>query len=109
RLTVTTVQREQLTLEDVTLVPSADYVAAYQARNKRLRIGGYVAAGLAIVALGAGIALDRGFAESTYQNDFKPRQAVLQAIASGTASAQAFATSPVQSDCYANQMQCRAQ
>jgi hypothetical protein len=108
RVTVTTVRKEQLTLEDVTLVPSADYVAAYNARNKRLRIGGFAATAVAVVALVVGIGLDRGVAENTYQNDFKPRQAVLQAVSSGTASAAAF-PSGVQNACFIDQAGCRTQ
>ena len=106
RVTQTTVRKDQLTLEDVTLVPSADYVQAYNARNKRLRLGGYIAAAVAVVSLGIGIGLDRGVAESTYQNDFKPRQSVLQAVASGSATAAAF-PSGVAQDCFNDQSGCR--
>jgi hypothetical protein len=106
RVAVVVVRRDQLTLEDVTLVPSADYVHAYEARNKRLRLGGYIASALAVVSLAVGIGLDRGAAESTYQNDFKPRQTVLQAVASGTASSAAF-PSGVANDCFNDISGCR--
>jgi hypothetical protein len=106
RVTVANVSKEQLTLEDITLVPSADYMAAYNAKARKMRIGGFVATGAAAVALAIGIGLNAGAAESKYQNDFKPRQAVLQAVASGTATAAAF-PSGVGADCFANQADCR--
>lgn len=106
RVTVTNVSKDQLALEDITLVPSADYVQAYNARNKTRRIGGIAAVAVGVVALGLGIGLNAGVAESVYQNDFKPRQAVLQAVASGTATAQAF-PSGVGADCFQNQADCR--
>jgi hypothetical protein len=106
RVTVTNVSKDQLALEDITLVPSADYVQAYNARNKTRRIGGIAAIAVGVVALGLGIGLNAGVAEGVYQNDFKPRQAVLQAVASGTATATAF-PSGVGADCFANQADCR--
>lgn len=109
RVTVVQVQKEQLTLEDVTLVPSADYVAAYAQRNKRLRIGGYL--GIAVAAAGflSALAIDRLGAEPLYQNQFKPRQEVLEAVAIGRAGDGSAFTTKVTRDCYADQETCRGE
>lgn len=108
RVTVASVAKDQLTLEDVTLVPSADYMAAYNAKNKRLRIGGYVAAGLAVASFVTAVLLDRVGAEPKYQNDFKPRQEVLEAVSIGNANPTAF-TTQIQQECLANQETCRTE
>ncbi len=107
RVTVVSVQREQLTLEDVTLVPSADYVAAYNARNKRLRAGGYVAIGIAAAGFLSAVLIDRLVAEPKYQNEFKPRQEVLEAIATGRAGTGDGLIGMVRQDCFAAPDQCR--
>jgi hypothetical protein len=106
RVTVTQVQKEQLTLEDVTLVPSADYVAAYNARNKRLRLGGYIAIGAAVAGFGTALLLDRAIAEPLYQNEFRPRAEVLAAVANGTAGdGKSFQNQ--QAACFNDQAKCR--
>ncbi|MBL8957687.1 MAG: PEGA domain-containing protein [Myxococcaceae bacterium] len=106
RVTVVSVQREQLTLEDVTLVPSADYVAAYNARNRRLRVGGYVAVGIAAASFVSAVLIDRLIAEPKYQTEFKPRQEILESIASGRAG-NGDGLFGVRQECFANQDQCR--
>jgi hypothetical protein len=108
RVTTATVKKDQLTLEDVTLVPSADYVASYQARNRRMRIGGLAAAGASVAAFVVAIILDRAIAEPTHVNEFKPRRDVLEAISIGTARADLF-TTRIQQECFADPVACREQ
>ncbi len=107
RVTVVKVERDQLTLEDVTLVPSADYVAAYEARNKRLRLGGY--AGIAVAAAGflGAVIIDRAIAEPMYQNEFKPRQQVLDAVSSNRAGDGSGFTTELTQTCFGDQESCR--
>ena len=107
RVTVVTVRKDQLTLEDVTLVPSADYVAAYEARNKRLRLGGYIGIGVAAAGFLAALIIDRGVAEPMYQNQFKPRQEVLEAVATGRAGDGSFFIGDVQQECFGDTDACR--
>lgn len=107
RVTSVTVQRDQLTLEDVTLVPSADYVAAYEARNKRLRLGGYIGIGVAAAGFLSAVIIDRFVAESMYQSQFKPRQEVLEAVASGRGGDGSTFISDTQRDCFGDQDACR--
>jgi hypothetical protein len=108
RVTVVSVQKEQLTLEDITLVPSADYVAAYNAKNKRLRIFGYAGIALAAVGFLSAVLIDRFGAEPLYQNQFKPRQDVLEAVSIGRAGDGSTFTSQVTQDCYQDQEKCRS-
>lgn len=67
----------QVTVEELTLVPSPDYAEAYRQRHGRLRIGAYLTTGLAVLALGGAVYVDRGLTEPTYRRDFLPRQAAL--------------------------------
>ena len=107
RVTVVKVQRDQLTLEEVTLVPSADYVAAYEARNKRLRLGGYLGLGVAAAGFLSALIIDRFVAEPMYQNQFKPRQEALEAVSSGRSGDGSFFVSDEQRDCFGDQDACR--
>lgn len=106
RVTVVTVQRDQLALEDVTLVPSADYVAAYNARNGRLRLGGYIAAGVAVAGFLSAVLIDRLIAEPKYQDQFKPRQEILEAVAAGRAG-NGDGLFGVRAECFGDQVKCR--
>lgn len=67
------VEPNQTRVEQVDLVPSPDYAAAYQDRNGRLRVGAWVATGVAVVSLSAAIWLDVA-AHNEYNNEFYPRQ-----------------------------------
>lgn len=51
----TRVQRDELTEETVTLVPSPDYVNDYEGKQQKLRLGAWIASGAAIVGAGATI------------------------------------------------------
>ncbi|MFN0062987.1 MAG: PEGA domain-containing protein [Myxococcaceae bacterium] len=68
----------QMTLEEVTLMPSPDYAAAYQAKNSKQRLGAILATAGAVLALGGAIAMDRLWTEPLFQNEFLPRQIWLQ-------------------------------
>jgi TolB-like protein len=67
------IEPNQTRVEDVDMVPSPDYAAAYKDRNGRLRIGAWVATGVAVVSASAAIWLTVS-AHSQYNNDFYPRQ-----------------------------------
>lgn len=107
RVTVVQVMKEQLTLEDVTLVPSADYVNAYNARNKRMRLFGYLGIGLAAAGFLAAVAIDRFGAEPLYQNEFRPRQEVLEAVSIGRAGDGSTFTTQLGQQCYGDPDKCR--
>lgn len=67
------IEPNQTRVEDVDLVPSPDYRAAYQDKNGRLRIAAWVATGVAVVGIGAAIWLDVA-THNEYNNEFYPRQ-----------------------------------
>lgn len=109
RLSTVVVKKGQLTVEDVTLVPSADYVSAYKQRNGRLRIVGYAGIAVAVAGIAAALTLDRVFAENLFQKEFRPRQEVLEAVGSGRAVDGTGFTSTIGQQCFSNQDECRVQ
>lgn len=70
----TRITPDQLTLEEFTLVPSADYAEAYKLRHERTRTGAWFFTGATVVGIGGAILIDRLFTDPTYQHEFVPRQ-----------------------------------
>lgn len=70
----TRIEPERLTVEQFVLIPSADYADSYRLRHERLRVGAWIATGVAVAALGGAVALDRVSTEPLYQDDFYPRK-----------------------------------
>jgi hypothetical protein len=67
------IEPNQTRVEDVDMVPSPDYASAYKDRNGRMRVGAWIATGVAVVSISATIWLGVS-AHSQYNNDFYPRQ-----------------------------------
>ncbi len=108
RLMNVTIEKDQLSVQDVTLLPSSDYAQAYQQRNSRMRLGAWIATGVAIAGLGSAILVDRVVAEGQYQNEFLPRQRVLEASSRGSNNFDASGlTHPTEVKCAANLDACR--
>lgn len=79
------IEHDQVRVQDVVLVPSPDFAEAWKERHGRLRLGAYIATGVAVAALSGGILLDRLSTQPKYDNEFSPRQQWLKAQA-GTGS-----------------------
>lgn len=108
RLITVTVEKDQLSMQDVTLLPSSDYAQAYQARNGRMRLGALIATGVAVAGFAGALVLDRVGAEGMYQNQFLPRQRVLEAVSRSSGGFDASGlTNNVERECAANLDQCR--
>ncbi len=103
------VQAGQLTVEEVTLAPSADYAEAYRERHGRLRIGAYLTTALAVAALGSAIAIDRAATEPTYQREFLPRQSGLRGEYLPEALAGDSRAEGVRQQCVLTPAACRAE
>lgn len=73
----------QLTEETVTLIPSGDYVKEYEARNGRMRLGAWLATGVAVLGVGAAGYLQwdasRTFGAADLEGTFAYHQAKLRA------------------------------
>ena len=67
------IEPNQTRVEDVDLIPSPDYAAAYRDKNGRARVGAWIATGVAVVSISAAIWLDVA-AHNEYNNEFYPRQ-----------------------------------
>jgi hypothetical protein len=65
------VERNQVTAELVTLIPSPDFVEGYQSRNRAMRIGAWTATALAVLGAGAAAYLQLGLVEPTWEK-FSP-------------------------------------
>lgn len=78
------IQPDQLTIEELELLPSADYAEAYRLRHGRLRVGAYLATGLAVAALAGAFAIDQGLTEPAYQKEFLPRRYALEGTLLGS-------------------------
>ncbi|MBX7100803.1 MAG: PEGA domain-containing protein [Myxococcaceae bacterium] len=100
-----TVQKGELAMVDLGLLPSPDFANAYRTRNLRLRIEAIAAGATAVAAITTAVVLDRFVAEPAYQNEFKPR-ADLLALANQTDTP--AATGAVQERCAADLTACRA-
>ncbi len=110
RVVTTQVTKGELQIEDVALVPSADFATAYKERNQKMRLGAYIASGAAVAALAAAVIVDRAVAEPRYQKEFLPRQRALTAIYQGGGSVDANSfTDPTERACSADPTACRAE
>jgi hypothetical protein len=108
RLLNVTIEKDQLAVQDVTLLPSADYAQVYQQRNGRMRLGAWIATGVAIAGIGSAILVDRVVAEGIYTNQFAPRQRVLEAVSRSSGGFDPSGlTNAVEVQCAANLDQCR--
>jgi len=76
------IEPNQTRVEDVDLVPSPDYAAAYRDKNSRLRIGAWVFTGVAVLAIGATIWLQVDL-HNQYNNEFYAYQQWLVGAAGG--------------------------
>lgn len=68
------IEHDQVRVQDVVLVPSPEFAEAWKERHGRLRLGAYIATGVAVAALSGGILLDRLSTQPKYDNEFVPRQ-----------------------------------
>jgi hypothetical protein len=74
------IEPKQTTVEEVQLAPSADYAKVYQDKYGKIRVGAWIATGVAVASITTAIVFQVS-AQSTYNNEFKPRQAWLQGAA----------------------------
>ncbi len=72
------IEPTQLARQQVTLLPSPDYAEAYRQRHGRLRIGAYLATGLAAGAFAGAYLLDQKSSAPLYRDEFLPRQLALR-------------------------------
>ena len=77
------IEPNQTRVEDVDLVPSPDYAAAYRDKNSRLRVGAWVFTGVAVLSIGATIWLEVA-AHNEYNNEFYAYQQWLVGAAGGS-------------------------
>jgi TolB-like protein len=108
RVSTANVKRGELAVEEAELVPSSDYADAYKVHHKRLRMGAYIATGVAAAAFGSALLLDRAVAEGTYQNEFLPRQKALAIVQSG-GGADDVAPGTKEAECLGDVAACRTQ
>lgn len=110
RLLNVTIEKDQLSMQDITLLPSTDYAQAYQQRNSRMRLGAWIGTGVAVAGIASAIVLDRVVAEGLYQNQFLPRQRVLDSVSRSSGGFDASAlTHPIEAKCAADLDACRAE
>ncbi len=77
------IEPNQTRVEDVDLVPSPDYAAAYRDKNGKARVGAWIATGVAVVGISAAIWLDVA-SHNEYNNNFYPAQQWLLGAAGGS-------------------------
>jgi len=77
------IEPNQTRVEDVDLVPSPDYAAAYRDRNGKARVGAWIATGVAVVGISAAIWLDVA-SHNEYNNNFFPAQQWLIGASGGS-------------------------
>lgn len=77
------IEPNQTRLEQVDLVPSPDYAAAYRDKNGKARVGAWIATGVAVVGISAAIWLDVA-SHNEYNNNFFPAQQWLNGAAGGS-------------------------
>lgn len=88
----TEIRHNETTVEDIRLVPSPDYIDAYLAKAKRMRMGAWISLGAAVAfALGA-VIVDRAATEPAYSQEFLPRAKALSAPADVMANETSRAT-----------------
>ncbi|HZX40219.1 MAG TPA: PEGA domain-containing protein [Myxococcaceae bacterium] len=74
------IEPKQTTVEEVELQPSADYAKVYKDKYGKIRVGAWIATGVAIAGITTAVVMNAS-ASSQYDNEFKPRQAWLQGAA----------------------------
>lgn len=74
------IEPKQTTVEEVELAPSADYAKIYKDKYGKMRVGAWVATGVAVAGITTAIVMNAS-ASSQYNDEFKPRQAWLQGAA----------------------------
>jgi TolB-like protein len=71
------IERNQVSAELVTMIPSPDFVESYRSRNRALRVGAWTATALAIAGAGAAAYLHFGPVEDRWQR-FEPLQSAFE-------------------------------
>ena len=71
---------KQTTVEEVELQPSADYAKVYKDKYGKIRVGAWIATGVAVASLTTAVLMNVS-ANNEYNDQFKPRQAWLQGAA----------------------------
>ena len=74
------IEPKQTTVEEVELAPSGDYAKVYKDKYGKMRVGAWIATGVAIAGITTAVVMNAS-ASSQYDNEFKPRQAWLQGAA----------------------------
>ncbi len=74
------IEPKQTTVEEVELQPSADYAKVYKDKYGKMRVGAWIATGVAIAGITTAVIMNSS-ASSQYDEEFKPRQAWLQGAA----------------------------
>jgi len=74
------IEPKQTTVEEVELAPSGDYAKVYKDKYGKMRVGAWVATGVAVAGITTAILMNAS-ASSQYNDEFKPRQAWLQGAA----------------------------
>ena len=74
------IEPKQTTVEEVQLQPSADYAKVYQEKYGKVRVGAWIATGVAAATITTAIIFQVS-ANNEYNNEFKPRQAWLMGAA----------------------------
>ncbi len=74
------IEPKQTTIEEVQLAPSQDYAKIYKDRYGKMRVGAWIATGVAVAGITTAIVMNAS-ASSQYNDEFKPRQAWLQGAA----------------------------
>ncbi|HVP60407.1 MAG TPA: PEGA domain-containing protein [Myxococcaceae bacterium] len=71
------IEPKQTTVEEVELAPSSDYAKVYKDKYGKMRVGAWIATGVAIAGITTAVVMNAS-ASSQYNDEFKPRQAWLQ-------------------------------
>src|SRR5262249_61048576 len=74
------IEPKQTTVEEVELQPSADYAKVYKDKYGKIRVGAWIATGVAVASLTTAVFMNIS-ANNQYDEQFKPRQAWLQGAA----------------------------
>jgi len=74
------IEPKQTTVEEVELQPSADYAKVYKDKYAKIRVGAWIATGVAVASLTTAVLMNVS-ANNEYDEQFKPRQAWLQGAA----------------------------
>jgi hypothetical protein len=74
------IEPKQTTVEEVELAPSSDYANVYKDKYGKMRVGAWIATGVAIAGITTAVVMNAS-ASSQYDDEFKPRQAWLQGAA----------------------------